>query len=275
MNRPVIKLVGLVLACAAVLTACSEDSRTPTPMGINGLQFVTTGVVDTGEFEICKYGTAASFEYSVAGGAVQQVSLGDGACAVLSSTELLGPGTFAVTVTELSDPAIVLDSIVPTINTIRDPAGVRGAPITGTSTYAGSFNGDRGTLVEFYNSPAPPPPLGCTFTLGYWKNHTDAWPAGFSPDDPFFSSGQTWLEVLQSPVKGNVYYIVAHQYIAAALNIANGASVPANVQTAFNDAAAYLADPAGSTLTRDQLTAIAGVLDSYNNGFEGVPHCPS
>jgi hypothetical protein len=39
-----------------------------------------------------------------------------------------------------------------------------------------------------------------------------------------FSSGKSWLEVLKTPPKGNAYYILAHQYIAAKLNILNGTS---------------------------------------------------
>ncbi len=59
------------------------------------------------------------------------------------------------------------------------------------------FNGDVGRLVEFFNHPAPPPPPpGCTFTLGFWKNHTSAWPSGYDPNDSFFLSGTTWLGAL-------------------------------------------------------------------------------
>ncbi|MGQ9623342.1 MAG: hypothetical protein ACUVTO_07950 [Candidatus Caldatribacteriaceae bacterium] len=36
---------------------------------------------------------------------------------------------------------------------------------------------------------ALPPSLGCTYTLGYWKNHLKAWDDGIKPYDSFFSSG--------------------------------------------------------------------------------------
>jgi hypothetical protein len=272
MVRPALRRAGFALLLGAMVGACGETSNPTAPAG--GSPFLaTTGVPDSGEFEICKFGTAATFDYSVDGGAVSSVSLADGACAVLASTAALGPGTFTVTVTEVADPAIVLDSIVPTINTIRDPTGVRGAPITGTSTYAQAFNGDRGVLVEFYNSPVPPPPGGCTYTQGFWKNHTDVWPAPYSPSATFYGSGKTWLEVFNTPPKGNAYYILAHQFMAATLNQASGASVPANVAAALADAGAYFADPVGHPLTSAQLKALAAILDSYNNGFEGVPHC--
>ncbi|HEV8124302.1 MAG TPA: hypothetical protein VGP80_08675 [Gemmatimonadales bacterium] len=267
-------------ALAALVAACSDTSSPtgPMPVGENGRpQFATggptAGVVDTGEFEVCKHGTSATFTYSVSGGPVQSVTLADGGCAVLANTETLGAGTIAVTATESADPTVVLDSIVATINSIRDPVGVRGAPITGTDTYSGTFNGDRGTLVEFYNSPVPPPPPpSCTFTVGYWKNHTTVWPAPYSPGATFYTSGKTWLQVLNTPTQGNAYYILAYQFIAATLN--GTGSAPANVQQAMVDAGAYFANPAGSSLTRAQLIAMGTLLDNYNNGLLGTPHCP-
>jgi hypothetical protein len=131
--------------------------------------------------------------------------------------------------------------------------------------------------VEYYNEPAPPPPPpsnGCTLTQGYWKNHTSAWPAPYSPSALFYDSGKTWLGILNTPAKGNAYYILGYQFIAATLNSANGASVPAGVQTALDDAGTYYTDPAGSSLSRSDLIALAGTLDDYNNGLSGVPHCP-
>lgn len=281
MSRLIPRFAGFTLAASIVLSGCGEITNPTTPATSGSPMFAvgggTPGVVDSGEFEICKHGTAATFEYSINGGATTSVTLSDGGCAVLASTEVLGPGTVTVTTTETADPSIILDSIVATVNTIRNPAGVRGAPITGTATFSGAFNGDRGVLVEFYNSvapPPPPPPVGCTYTQGYWKNHSNAWPATHSPNATFYGSGQTWLNVLKTPPKGgNIYYILGHQFIAATLNSANAASVPANVQTALTDAAAYFANPAGSPLTKTQLTAMSTLLDSYNNGNQGVPHC--
>jgi len=271
-------LAAGALALVAVIAACSENSSPIAPPQSDGQRPQLTvggppdGIVDTGEFEICKHGTAATFTYTVGGGSAQTVTLADGGCAVLASTPINGPGTFSVTTTESADPAVVLDSIVPTINTIFNPGGVRGSPITGTSTFTSAFNGDRGVLVEFYNSPAPPPPPpGCTFTVGYWKNHTNVWPSPYSPGATFYTSGKTWLQVLNTPTQGNAYYILAYQFIAATLNGTGGA--PANVQQAMVDAAAYFANPAGSSLTRAQLIAMGTLLDDYNNGRLGVPHC--
>ena len=268
------------LALAAVVAACSDSSSPASPLGGDGGRpqlgtiLASPGVVDTGQFELCKHGTSATFSYSVDGGGAQSVTLADGECSVLADNSIIGAGNHTVTVTEASDPAIVLDSIVPTTNTIFLPGGTRGAPITGTSTFTSPYNGDHGVLAEYYNSAAPPPPVGCTFTVGYWKNHTNVWPAPYSPGATFYTSGQTWIQVLKTPTNGNAYYILAYQFIAATLNGGAGASAPANVQQALADAAAYFANPAGSSLTRADLIAMATLLDNYNNGLLGVPHCP-
>ncbi len=282
MLRSAVRGTGCILFLGAALAGCSEVSNPTAPGGGMTPQFAvgggTPGVVDTGEFEVCKHGTAATFEYSINSGPVTSVTLAAGECAVLASTEILGAGTISVTTTETADPGIVLDSIVATINTIRNPTGVRGSPITGTTTYTSAFNGDRGVLVEFYNSvvpPPPPPPGGCTYTQGYWKNHSSAWPQSHSPNATFYGSGQSWLNVLKTaPKGGNVYYILGHQFIAATLNKANGAGVPAHIQSALDDATAYFLNPGGSTLSKGQLTALSSLLDSYNNGNEGFSHCP-
>ncbi|WP_434423726.1 hypothetical protein [Nannocystis pusilla] len=128
---------------------------------------------------------------------------------------------------------------------------------------------------------------GCTLTQGYWKTHSHHGPApedatwfdlgdvdgdGMSEgaDEDFFDSGQTWYEVLWTPPAGDPFYILAHQYIAAILNIENGASAPSEVDTALQQAEDYFN---GQTLTKQQITALAKILDQYNNGLIGPGSC--
>jgi hypothetical protein len=132
---------------------------------------------------------------------------------------------------------------------------------------------------------------GCTLTQGYWKTHSEYGPAPYDAtwallpngaDTPFFTSGKTYYEILWTPPKGNPYYILAHQYIAAQLNFLNGAD-PTAAQAAFDAATilfntwlpnqvAALRGPAGNTL-RNQFTSLASILDEYNNGLIGPGHC--
>ena len=76
---------------------------------------------------------------------------------------------------------------------------------------------------------------GCTLTQGYWKTHSQRGPAPYDDnwanlgplqqDTPFFTSGYTWYSLFWTPpAGGNAYIQLAHQYMAAKLNILNGAS---------------------------------------------------
>jgi hypothetical protein len=129
---------------------------------------------------------------------------------------------------------------------------------------------------------------GCTLTQGYWKTHSEYGPAkkrdatwdkvGAKGEDTiFFLSGKTWYEVLWTSPAGNAYYNLAHQYIAAKLNILGGASSTPAVDAAITGAEGWFSTKTpGATLTkaqRQQLLAWAATLDQYNNGLIGPGHC--
>ncbi len=121
-------------------------------------------------------------------------------------------------------------------------------------------------------------PKGCVRTQGYWGNKPDVvWPAPYQRTAMFFSSGLTWQQILDAPpAGGNAYLILAHQYIAAVLNRASGASAPSSLQTVINNATAWFGS--GTTLTTCGGPACAtqknwaAILDTYNNGqYPGAP----
>ena len=115
---------------------------------------------------------------------------------------------------------------------------------------------------------------GCTVTLGWYKNHTSSWPSGTLTPSTVFDGGATLITILNTPPKGSQYLILAHQYITALLNIQGGASVPSDVQTALNTAAAYFAGGgAGAGDPNVDITGVAAILDNYNNGLIGPGHC--
>jgi hypothetical protein len=90
------------------------------------------------------------------------------------------------------------------------------------------------------------------------------------------------VKILQTPPKdGNAALILIHQLIAAELNIAAGAS-SAPVAATIADANALLAANCGNLFTTTcitnstvsaQMIADSSILDQYNNGLLGVPHC--
>lgn len=128
---------------------------------------------------------------------------------------------------------------------------------------------------------------GCTLTPGYWKTHADptrkqfdeTWIAfaGASGANATFDAGLSYLTVLNTAPQGNAYYILAHAYIAALLNIEAGADTTAAVDAALAYAAGFFtANNPTTTLTKAQRnTAIANakILDDYNNGLTGPGHC--
>jgi hypothetical protein len=133
------------------------------------------------------------------------------------------------------------------------------------------------------------PELGCTLTRGYWQTHSIYGPAPYDEtwaaigeDTPFYLSGKTWYEAINTPpAGGNAYYQLAPQYIAAVLNIEAGASAPQEVLDAI-DAAETLFETytpeqigalRGNNALRAEFIALAETLDDYNNGLIGPGHC--
>lgn len=132
------------------------------------------------------------------------------------------------------------------------------------------------------------PSGSCTLTQGYWKTHSTHGPAKYDDgwlaigpsgaDTMFYSSGQTYYQVLLTAPQGNAYYILADQYIAASLNILGGAPMTSDVKAAMDGAKAFFESGAtpSSSMTKaqkTQLTTWAGVLNNYNNGLIGPGHC--
>jgi len=149
---------------------------------------------------------------------------------------------------------------------------------------------------------------GCTLTQGYWKTHsyckTNGNGKGNGPerdetwdliddgidnekDDEFsmfFLSEQNYCEVFDTQPdtgkksdQGGKYYILAHQYIAAELNMLAGAN-PTAARVAFDEATIllekYTPDQVkGNAGLEADCVRLGGILDDYNNGRIGPGHC--
>lgn len=126
---------------------------------------------------------------------------------------------------------------------------------------------------------------GCTLTPGYWKTHSKYGPAPYDDtwaqigeDAPFYSSGKSLYEALwKNPKGGNAYWILAHAFIAAELNILNGASSTPQIDAALAWANTFFSTYLpSSTLSKSQKRMVineASLLDDYNNGYIGPGHC--
>jgi uncharacterized repeat protein (TIGR01451 family) len=185
---------------------------------------------------------------------------------------------------------------VTVIGTTSDPAAC--TTYTNTATF---FYGDGTPKPSFPSNTAslevkcPPPPAGCTLTQGFWKTHSTYGPApsdaGWNnlpdqdgdataegPDETFFASGKTWIQLwgvapgkagTLSPARTGGYVALAHQYMAAVLNVANGATPTAAVTQAIADAAAYFSGAA----TTNPPSSLATTLTQFNEGTIGPGHC--
>lgn len=135
---------------------------------------------------------------------------------------------------------------------------------------------------------------GCTVTQGYWKTHSEYGPAPmdetwrkmeadlaldppFHEDAPFFLSGQTAYEVLwTAPSRGNAYYILAHQYIAAKMNVDAGADAT-EIGTGLGWGRWFFETYTPTSVlprsVRGRALELAEHLQDYNAGLIGPGHC--
>jgi hypothetical protein len=119
---------------------------------------------------------------------------------------------------------------------------------------------------------------GCTYTQGYWKNHSDAWPVQNLTLGTINYPQVQLLQIFNQPAAGNGSISLAHQLIAAKLNIANGAD-PSAIQSAISSAdsliGALVVPPIGNGfLSPDVTSTLTNALDNYNMGVTSPGHCP-
>ncbi len=132
---------------------------------------------------------------------------------------------------------------------------------------------------------------GCTLTQGYWKTHGPA-PTGNNSNmwpEPIKTQGLTlgmksytpaeMQSIFGTSVNGNGLIALAHQLMAAKLNIANDAS-PKPIASAIADADRLIKDhvvpPVGNGFLGTSVTsALVQQLDDFNNGRSGPRHCDS
>ena len=132
------------------------------------------------------------------------------------------------------------------------------------------------------NNPGPSPGTGgegegCTLTQGYWKNHPNAWPVTTLTLGTVSYSQSQLLQILNRPVRGNGLVSLAHQLIAAKLNVANGANGTAVAQTIANADALIgnlVVPPVGNgSLSPSSTSSLTGALGDFNEGTTGPGHC--
>jgi hypothetical protein len=297
---------GLLSLGVAALGACSAESPAAPTAEAPSLGFIPGGTGQATDnsltpeiFKVCKvYSGTVGPDVTVRvqvdqgnNGSQEQdfnVTVGDGDCVSVWSASGNGGIADLVTVTE-NVPAGYTASHVKLTNGDGGPTNsgtVAGNTANNTITNP-SGTGVDAVVVTFTNTELE---NGCTLTQGYWKTHSLAGPAPY--DDGwlaigaggsstlFFNSGKTWLEIFNTPPSGgNAYLQLAHQYMAAKLNVLNGATPTSAVTTALGAAETYFAGKAAGVITETNATTkatikgYASTLARFNEGAIGPGHC--
>jgi hypothetical protein len=112
----------------------------------------------------------------------------------------------------------------------------------------------------------------CPHSQGFWKTHPDAWPVDeLELGDDSYAMAEL-LELLWTPPRGDASLILAHQLIAAELNVAAGVD-PGEAATAIEEAHALLDRPGRlplgvrpSSPDGRSMTRVAEILTAFNEG---------
>lgn len=118
---------------------------------------------------------------------------------------------------------------------------------------------------------------GCVLGHGYWTNHPGQWPVTQLQLGNVTYNQQQLLSILHTVVRTNGLVSVAHQEIAAKLNIASGADASCVAQTLAN-LDALIGDlvipPVGTGYLMPSVTSsYVNTLTQYNEGFLCSPSC--
>lgn len=179
----------------------------------------------------------------------------------------LAPGaSFSVTVEAVTD-AERCDYVL--ANTATVAASNESARKLGNNTASASIT---------VTCAPPPPDGGCTFTQGFWKTHPEVWPVSSLTLGSVTYTAAQLGDIFGEPVAGNGLISLAHQLIAAKLNVANGADATDAAQ-AIADADALIGGlivpPVGSgSLAPSDTSALVDALTAFNEGTTGPGHCP-
>ncbi|HET7746525.1 MAG TPA: hypothetical protein VFM29_04435 [Vicinamibacteria bacterium] len=127
--------------------------------------------------------------------------------------------------------------------------------------------------------------LGCTYTQGYWKTHgpiptgnnSNEWDVTALTLGTVSYTDLEILSILNRPAAGNGLVSLAHQLIAAKLNVASGAddsAIVGAIAAADTLIGGLVVPPVGSGFLPPSATsALNSTLTQFNEGLIGPGHC--
>jgi|GEM_PF-1987230 len=176
------------------------------------------------------------------------------------------------------------DTQFPAVARRGDPSSilvrVGGTVAASTTQERGDYSGNVRLTASYTDSDEGL--RNCAYSSGYWKNHNANWPTGYSPNAAWYGAGtKSWSDMLGVPPRGDAGLILAKQYIAASLNLAQGSDPSTTVMTEGNKMMSIqdIVDACtghyrGITKLPDsRLLEFSTILDNYNNGRIGPGHC--
>lgn len=277
--------LAIVASSADVHGLWAITPTTPPPTTPGGFFLAVNGSKTAGQIVYQRSGIAVT-----AGGTYQFqadfASLFDQAPADLTLTvQFIAADGISVLGT-VSTPTIIPTGVA-TWQTVFLPSGV--AP-TGSATVritisnsetaasGNDFGIDNILFVEtIAPPPPPPPPVTCvgTGTLGYWKNHPEAWPVNAITIGGVTYTKAQAIAKMGTPPAGDKTYTMFQQLVAARLNILIG-NASTCIDSTITAADAWLVTyPLGSKPKTAAWTTggpLATKLDSYNNGLLCATH---
>ena len=216
-------------------------------------------------------GVFLSGTYSVSGSSTD-TDTGNTYGGVLAAGNVLDYGIIKTGSTiALSDYLITIDS--GSLKPLYDAVGSTGGIVIAheDSTYNDSFavNWSGGAKGDLGGISETPPIEEFPHTIGYWKNHPEAWPVNNMTICGENLDQDELISILETPVRGDKTISMAHQLIAGVLG-GSGGTCP----TLTADAEAWLCDHGGIGGGRkkwDGGESLKDNLDFYNNGNGCTP----
>jgi hypothetical protein len=126
---------------------------------------------------------------------------------------------------------------------------------------------------------------GCTYTQGYWKTHgysptgqnTNVWAVTSMLLGTVTYTDAQMQSIFNTPAAGNGLISLAHQLMAAKLNIVSGAdgtSINATIAAADLLTGGLVIPPIGTgSLSASSTSALNDALTAFNEGTTGPGHC--
>lgn len=147
------------------------------------------------------------------------------------------------------------------------------------------FNRSAFTANLFCTTLACDPVGGCTLTQGYWKTHgpiptgnnVNEWPVTELTLGSVLYTDLELQSIFDKPASGNGLISLAHQLMAAKLNVANGAddsAIAGAIASADALIGSLVVPPVGAgSLPNAATSALTDTLASFNEGLIGPGHC--